>query len=309
MPTKRLRYLDIAKGITIILMILGHNGMPHVVNLFIYSFHMPLFFIISGMFIKETGFRELFYKGWKQLLKPYVFTWTVIILFFICFHVIKHDLNRSIIIELLCEAMRGEGPVWFLLSLFIAKIIINFIFTRFKKYSLSAVLISAFLGFVGGNSHLFGFIPGYIWAGLIAPLYLFIGKQIYKRDLLNIPVDKATLVIVSGVVLLSSVTMPLAFAYDFPNGIFSVVSSSIITYVIILISQYMEKISAVSALLAFLGNSTLIILCFHTIEMSLNLWKYLPAIQIPLWIVKIIVLSLIPLIVLRVPFVRNIFSK
>lgn len=50
---------DIAKGIGIILMIVGHCSFcfveyPWVIR-FIYSFHMPLFFIITGLFIKEDS--------------------------------------------------------------------------------------------------------------------------------------------------------------------------------------------------------------------------------------------------------------
>lgn len=41
-------WLDIAKGITIILMVIGHTSIPDVLSNFIFSFHMPLFFIASG---------------------------------------------------------------------------------------------------------------------------------------------------------------------------------------------------------------------------------------------------------------------
>lgn len=43
------RSIDAAKGIAIILVVLGHvcTGIPWLVK-WIYSFHMPLFFMISG---------------------------------------------------------------------------------------------------------------------------------------------------------------------------------------------------------------------------------------------------------------------
>ena len=48
-PSPRYQILDIAKGLGILLVVLGHyinvNSFP---NAFIRSFHMPLFFIISG---------------------------------------------------------------------------------------------------------------------------------------------------------------------------------------------------------------------------------------------------------------------
>ena len=57
MSAKRLDYIDAAKAIAIILVIIGHSNwlsaIPRVGGM-IYSFHMPLFFIISGFFWKYT---------------------------------------------------------------------------------------------------------------------------------------------------------------------------------------------------------------------------------------------------------------
>ncbi|MDD6423524.1 MAG: hypothetical protein PUF83_10810 [Intestinibaculum porci] len=39
---KRIDEFDIAKGIAIIAMIIGHLGMKHI-NMIVYAFHMPLF--------------------------------------------------------------------------------------------------------------------------------------------------------------------------------------------------------------------------------------------------------------------------
>lgn len=49
----RIKYMDYTKGLAIILMIFGHT-MTKIDNLhlWIYSSHMPLFFIISGMLMQ-----------------------------------------------------------------------------------------------------------------------------------------------------------------------------------------------------------------------------------------------------------------
>ena len=44
----RSNWLDIAKGITIMLMVMGHSSIPHSLAVFIWAFHMPLFFIAAG---------------------------------------------------------------------------------------------------------------------------------------------------------------------------------------------------------------------------------------------------------------------
>lgn len=48
--------LDIAKGIGILLMVIGHcYHTENIVLKTIYSFHMPLFFIVSGMLLSMAG--------------------------------------------------------------------------------------------------------------------------------------------------------------------------------------------------------------------------------------------------------------
>ena len=44
----RLQYIDVLKGIAIILVLIGHRSVNECGTVFIYMFHMPLFFFISG---------------------------------------------------------------------------------------------------------------------------------------------------------------------------------------------------------------------------------------------------------------------
>ena len=70
MNTKRLDWIDIAKGIGIILVVLGHTLVPQVREtgfagflwIFIYNFHMPLFFFLSG-YLFEKGLPDYTNKG------------------------------------------------------------------------------------------------------------------------------------------------------------------------------------------------------------------------------------------------------
>lgn len=82
-PTsKRYEWLDVAKGITILLMILGHTSVPEPVNRFIFAFHMPLFFIASGYctnWYKNTFFQFLAHKS-RTLLLPFIIYSTLVLL-------------------------------------------------------------------------------------------------------------------------------------------------------------------------------------------------------------------------------------
>lgn len=46
---ERIEYFDIAKGILILCVVIGHVFDRGVINQYVYSFHVPAFFIISGI--------------------------------------------------------------------------------------------------------------------------------------------------------------------------------------------------------------------------------------------------------------------
>ena len=80
---ERIEYVDIAKAVAIFLVVLGHTVTSNSdAKIIIYSFHMPLFFILAGFFLNDNNFN---YSGIavfintkiKRLLVPYLI-WGVI---------------------------------------------------------------------------------------------------------------------------------------------------------------------------------------------------------------------------------------
>ena len=45
---KRLQYLDLAKAVGMLCVLIGHSFISEKINTVIYAFHMPLFFFIAG---------------------------------------------------------------------------------------------------------------------------------------------------------------------------------------------------------------------------------------------------------------------
>ncbi len=67
---ERLDWIDYLKTIGILAVILGHTTSP--LGGFIYSWHMPLFFMLAGFFIKtDISLRSFVTKDFKRLLIPY----------------------------------------------------------------------------------------------------------------------------------------------------------------------------------------------------------------------------------------------
>lgn len=111
MESKKVRdtYIDIAKGIGMLLVIYGHLAeRSDFLRIIIYSFHMPLFFIISGYYFNaQADFRAVLKKGLKQIVAPaYLF---LVLDFLLINH--NDDLTLKNIVNSLI--FRGGGMVEF----------------------------------------------------------------------------------------------------------------------------------------------------------------------------------------------------
>ena len=73
----RLEWVDIAKGIAIILMVIGHEVQSQHIHAFIFSFHMPLFFILSGFTSRHVDTWERF---WVKAKKTFTHIWLLAVL-------------------------------------------------------------------------------------------------------------------------------------------------------------------------------------------------------------------------------------
>ena len=81
-PTRRFEFIDAAKAIGIVLVVLGHApGRPDAVATLIYGFHMPLFFFISGYLLSpqraDGPLRMAIARSARSLLTPYAFFFAV----------------------------------------------------------------------------------------------------------------------------------------------------------------------------------------------------------------------------------------
>lgn len=87
---KRCRYIDIAKGLCIILVVIGHFNPDYaprwwdVLNRIIYTFHMPVFLFASGfifIYTRKPGlsYGRMLYGKVKRLMIPYFSTSVIVI--------------------------------------------------------------------------------------------------------------------------------------------------------------------------------------------------------------------------------------
>lgn len=161
---KRIFYLDIAKGVGVILMVLGHvPDLTTASRQFITSFHMPLFFVISGIIInateetkKEMGI--IVKRKLRSIMLPYVvFSVLSLIVEGLCTGILKNGVWEVFWEHLFATVcLAGASVFWFLPALFFGEMI--FLSVRKKTSAafcgilIAAMAVLAYFAHVGENS-------------------------------------------------------------------------------------------------------------------------------------------------------------
>ncbi len=154
----RIAWLDQLKGFGIILMVYGHN-FP-VLEEYIYSFHMPLFFIIAGIFHPNNITIQTIKKRVQQILLPY-FLWSFILFGFWLF--VGRKFGESVHLDLSItknfigiffaqgdiDYMNWGIPMWFLPTIFLTFIFFGLILKiKNKLLQYFVLIVSIILGFL-----------------------------------------------------------------------------------------------------------------------------------------------------------------
>ena len=131
----RIDWIDVAKGIAIILVVAGHVGYPTMGKAVIYSFHMPLFFMASGFVLfrhPEHSIKELFIRLIRGIIVPYVCFNIATILFYKGIDIVstKPELEINIwykLIGIVVAQPYGTyaSYLWFLPCIFLAKLLVE----------------------------------------------------------------------------------------------------------------------------------------------------------------------------------------
>lgn len=171
-------YIDLAKGITILLVIIGHMSVPFWTINLIYFFHMPLFIILSGLNYKNMSFKKqmIFFK---KIISSYLFYGVV----FIMINIIRFGFDADKIILVLLGsnlfAISFFGVFWFLISILIIKLITVNIKLNLVAFFISMLLFFVVLYFAKENSSLKNY-PFAIFQSLVLLVFFIIGIYIKK---------------------------------------------------------------------------------------------------------------------------------
>lgn len=281
----RSNWIDYVKCLAILAVVVGHTySIGNPIHSFAYSFHIPLFFIVSGYLAKAK--KPDYAKLASRLLVPYflICVSTLIVEF------LDKGMDAAVVKDVLLASIWASGgtvPVldipaiglgWFLMALFVAKIIFQstqcFLESRNagKVSSLLVYLCMLLLGWgLGGGLYL----PFALNQAMVAAFYLYVGYRLktWSSEIGDSrSVRRAALFFMSLAVWFSCLS--LGCFYSIGNlfhvgplvaGIAMSLSSSV---AIILAFQSIDRVMGKRTfrLGALIGANSLLVLCVHWFE-------------------------------------------
>ena len=265
---KRIEWIDIAKSLGIFLVVIGHTGinvfMPSV-SKWIYSFHMPLFYFISGMMFNgdkySSDFCLFFKKRFKSLIFPYILFNTII--FILC-----RNLGSlpSLHVDI-GQLISGCGPLYFIRVLFVIEVWYLFIYKVFQKRKVFILFFIAIILLLcyyvrGINSAELALSSEKInWGMLLPALPLFYyGLGNLMRTTFFSLSNKGMRIIVLATFMSSILLLPVRLC-GYEIILPALIGIVFIFSLSILLQNKMDK--KIRDGITYIGRNTLIIVAFH----------------------------------------------
>lgn len=269
--SERNNNIDIARGLLIIIMVLGHTGFSG--TKFIYLFHIPSFVFLSGYLHTSNYSYQFLKKRFVSLYFPFIkysLIYLISINFFVEFGILNielisfNNIFQNLLDILLMKGLGGFlGAFWYL-TMILEVIFIYILFDRILK---NIHYMSVFIAV------LFFLIYGYIANGFTLPAYLDISflmlssfhfGRLYKRYEKVIPNNLYVFIISSSILL-------LLYLNDVEINIGSRILPNIFLYLLSIISgifliMSFSKVIPFKSIqngFSYAGKSTIIILALH----------------------------------------------
>lgn len=312
---QRIEYIDMAKGVGMLSIIIGHNAIPPILFDWIFSFHVPLFFIISGYFCSYRPFNELCLKIWKQLLRPMLVT-TFVANIGLALIFLKNgewcgpNISEWIVDNLLFKGNVTIVGMWFIWALIWGKLFINMLSKSNIFITILIVSLLFMLGYFVYHEYK-SYDVWYVERALQVPLYLFVGMLLRKYSVL----DKlsnyyifALSVFILSVAWLSPIN---SVFYYYKYGVFSVISAIIISVAVLSVLKLLsEKMNCRMNLLQFVGRNSLLILCMHGTLHTWQIQKFFTMLPICMFaLIEIVVLLFLAYFLLKLPIVNKLYHS
>ena len=262
----RLEGIDIAKGITIVLMVLGHTTIPRSLSNFIFAFHMPFFFLVSGFTTnwEKYTITSLIKHRARTLLLPFVIYSAIVI-------ALMELTDLGSWQGLLRKGWEGYS-LWFILVLFLSTLLVEMIRYIPKIVCQWFVVFAlATTGVILSYFHLQ--LPWTISTVPFATVLIFIGSQT-SRSLLN-QLSTCWMFLFTFLLTCSvSYKWRLDMAWNNITPIVPLIIGALAGSLFILqLSRHIQKTSILSKIFVAIGRETYLLVAFSQITIMV-LIKY-----------------------------------
>lgn len=315
---------DLMKGVGILLVMAGHYWPESLwpwVHKTIYSFHVPLFFLVAGYFSKppKVGLLAIIKKNAKRLLLPFVFTQLLIVLWGGSQAFAKHD--ASYIIRPALSLIWGGvedinsqwgpicvGPMWFLLALFWGKTLFELLICRLQGWRL--LLVSFAISFASILYFSFFYSPWCLFEGLYNMIFLCLG---YMAKKVEIPkwIYFLALILWPITVIVSRLDISIVFVVRYLLRVLGACGGTLFVW---FICSQLKRIKILSKPIGWIGLFSLVVLCFHNFEWYTAI-PYSIVIHMPFeiegsWMIllRFVFTIILVLIAVNTPVVRDIYG-
>ena len=264
--------IDAVAGLMIIVMVIGHCVAVGYLKYFInvLNFFMPWFYYKSGMFYRRQSNLECIVGGGRKLLLPYVkytiFGWFVasILMFLSGDYNWMHYMLTPFKEILSVGAIQGNLVLWFLPTLFAAKVIFNFCVNH-KIIPFSIAMTSLLSGII--IYYLGNIVPPYITTTFTGLFFYSVGYMLRDKQYdMYVAIISIVLMLSFWIFGVSAVNMKdndLLMGYYPLWFLFSVAGCIAI--------NYLMKISPYSfPILRWVGINSLVIYCTHWVLLNIE---------------------------------------
>jgi Fucose 4-O-acetylase and related acetyltransferases len=305
---RRLEWIDWMKVLGIYLIVLGH--FHSIGERFIYVFHVPLFFVISGLLCKMEKDGHLFWKKlWYNLAIPMLIMAALNFMFYCVLKFIYGTFEPIIIYWFIRNAIfamvSSFDNLWFVYTLILLKIIFQYCSSRKFFYSLIIVMLA--IAFLYNTLDFSGFPfflnnPNCVINVCIAfpffALGLFISDYKYRLNELS---HKMKLVLISlcGLLLVS-----VCWFYNGTVGMHQCnYGGNMLLFLLggvsgsIMIFAVSKLLGHTSKMVAIISRGTIIILGFHKLFIGL-IGAFFPLSYLDIIFAALIVVLFVPLIII-----------
>ena len=290
MGSKRVLWVDIAKGVAMLAVVLGHTyhgGMP--AHTFVYSFHVPLFFILAGYTFRVKPTSQVIRSSAERLLLPYL----VLAIILAIFGVAKGWLNSDTLFQFSAGVLFASGGVdlpmgifsigipWFLMALFVARVLYNVLLGLLQKINAHIILQTLLFAVLAwGANRVAPYIPlpFAFWQSVIAMFFMHLGYAIHELDLAEkapIPLTLACLAVWVATMIYGAIFSigNLWFGNSFILGAIMAIAAS---WCVLQACRFIEKhMRRIGDFLAFIGVNSLLVLELHVVDNQAIAWSSL----------------------------------